>query len=753
MYDYVTQGYNTLTSDYLLDGNGITVEGPMEITIPANGSYDGKLKITLDDDAKAYFDQTFANGNFFEGYVYFENQNPGAASDSPVAAGILGDANLDNKVTAADAAEILRAVVGLTELDPVAMFFADVNQDGDVTAADAAFILRAVVGLEVLPTYTPTAKIASADAHFTFSGFYGDWTQGPVLDRVWTNSPAYLMYFAAENVYYPQYAAAGYLPTDLFTPMEVNILPHMTYGMNYYENYLYNLFSELGIDPSAYGISSGLYTYFATNPACTIIGDDEANALAWEDVLNTFDNPLHNAISNENTDGIEFLVDTFYSEPIQLRNARHLIMTVTDAVTGEVYYVDDTEYLGKVYYSNDYGRWIPRGSFQWDGYVYNEDSDLYGQYVPNGTICLVTYEAMIDYPGAELNTEYQFQLLVDTEAPVITGFELTDNTATVQFADNGSGMSFVDAYCYDGTVTIVEPEEEGEEPTAKLTSYDLGYAVGEDCGEVVFDLSEVPEGVSYILLESIDYATNIQYYALNLETGEITVGGYDYLTVAFAVDQIFNHKGAIGTNVAVEGIVTEIYDDIVYVSEMEPVYGNPQGMAIKLADKEALEDIAIGDVYIFVGELDNYYGCPTLDNAAITYTIYINEYADYGYVGAAIYDNIIDGYIDYSLSWGDPIAMFADVVDNPELYAGALIYTDYNFEMITVIGVTEIGDGTRTISVTDGYRCIDIVATSACEDVQVGDTLYYGYFVPVFDHGVAQLRVFMDYAIEFTPAE
>lgn len=752
LYDYVTQGYNTLTSDYLLDGNGITVEGPMEITVPANGIYDGKLKITLDDDAKAYFDKIFENGNYIEGYVYFENQNPAAASDTPIAAGLLGDANLDEKVTAADAAEILRAVVGLTELDSVAMFFADVNQDGDVTAADAAFILRAVVGLEVLPTYTPTAKIASADAHFTFFGFYGDWTQGPVLDKIWTNSPDYLMYFAAENVYYPQYAAAGYLPTDLFSPMEVNIKPHMTYGMNYYENYIYNLYLEYGLDPTQYGYYGGLYTYFATNPACTIIGDDEANALAWADVLNTFDNPLHNAISNENTDG-EFLVDTFYSEPIQLRNARHLIMTVTDAITGEVYYVDDTEYLGKAYFDKDNGRWIPRGSFQWDGYVYNEESELYGEFVPNGTICLVTYEAMIDYPGAELNTEYQFQLLVDTESAVITGCDVADDSITVKFADNGSGMSFVDAYCYDGTVTMVEPEEEDEEPTAKLTSYDLGYAVGEDCSEFVIDRADIPEGVSYIFLESIDYATNIQTYMVNIDTGELSVSEYDYLTVEYAVDQILNHKDCLGSRLPVEAIVTEIYNDIIYVSSTEPIYGAPQGMAIKLADKEALEDVTIGDVYLFVGELDNYYGCPTLDNAEITYVEYINEYYDEGDMGDAIYYNLYIYNIMFSLYLDYPIAMFADVVDDPELYAGSLIYTDEDYETITVIGVTEIGDGTRTISVTDGTRCIDIVATSACEDVQVGDTLNYGYFIPVFDHGTPQLRVFMDDTIVFTPAE
>ncbi len=710
LYDYVTQGYNTLTSDYLLDGSGITVEGPMEITIPANGTYEGKLKITLDDDAKAYFDQIFANGNFVEGYVYFENQNPAAATDTPVSAGLLGDANLDGKVTAADAAEILRAVVGLTELNAEALFFADVNQDGSVTAADAAFILRAVVGLEVLPTYTPTAKIASADAHFTFNAFYGDWTQAPVLDRIWTNSPDYLMYFAAENVLYPEYAAAGYLPTDLFTPMEVNIKPHMTYGLN-----------------SATGSA---YTYFATNPAATIINDEEINTLAWEDLFDTYDNPLHNAISNPYTDGVQYLVDEFYSEPIQLRNARHLIMTVTDAYTGEVYYVDDTEYLGKAYFDTDTATWGPRGSFAWDGIVTNEESVYYDDYVPNGTICIVTYETMVDYPGAELNLEYSFQLLVDTESPVITNAVIDEEakTLTVNFADNGSGMSFAEAYYYDSA----------------LDGANLGFAVGGSTEEMVFDLSEVPEDVNYIELQAIDYATNVQAYTLSLRTGEVYSGGFEYGTVEFAVDQILNNKNALGTVVPVQGIITDIYKDTIYVSTLsyadEDRYdGNPMGIAVKLADTTALEEIHVGDVYVFAGELDNYYGCPRLDNAEITYTLYINEDYEYDIGDIAWYYIIYPVVLYPAYGWGDEV-YFDDVFENPALYVGTIVY----FEDLEVIGVTEVGDGTRTISVTNGTNCVDIVGSVAGEYTYVGDYVYYGYFVPVFDMGTLQFRPVQD---------
>ena len=50
-------------------------------------------------------------------------------------------------ITAADAALILRSIVGLSALSPRGTLNADVDGDGEVTAADAAMILRYVVGL------------------------------------------------------------------------------------------------------------------------------------------------------------------------------------------------------------------------------------------------------------------------------------------------------------------------------------------------------------------------------------------------------------------------------------------------------------------------------------------------------------------------------------------------------------------------------------------------------------------------------
>ena len=60
---------------------------------------------------------------------------------------VYGDANCDGVVTSADAALILRAIVGLSELSMRGALNADVDGDMEVTAADAALILRYVVGL------------------------------------------------------------------------------------------------------------------------------------------------------------------------------------------------------------------------------------------------------------------------------------------------------------------------------------------------------------------------------------------------------------------------------------------------------------------------------------------------------------------------------------------------------------------------------------------------------------------------------
>lgn len=60
---------------------------------------------------------------------------------------LKGDANLDCSISSADAALILRHIVGLAQLSGQNYALSDVNGDGRITAGDAAMVLRFLVGL------------------------------------------------------------------------------------------------------------------------------------------------------------------------------------------------------------------------------------------------------------------------------------------------------------------------------------------------------------------------------------------------------------------------------------------------------------------------------------------------------------------------------------------------------------------------------------------------------------------------------
>ena len=58
----------------------------------------------------------------------------------------MGDMDGDGKISAKDALEVLKCVVGKVEFTPVQETVADVNEDGDISAKDALEILKKVVG-------------------------------------------------------------------------------------------------------------------------------------------------------------------------------------------------------------------------------------------------------------------------------------------------------------------------------------------------------------------------------------------------------------------------------------------------------------------------------------------------------------------------------------------------------------------------------------------------------------------------------
>lgn len=102
--------------------------------------------------ADGYYGRAILYGNYQGGFGYFASgyfENEYFAKPKLLRVTFLrGDANLDGKLTAADAALVLRTVVGLSYMNAPMRAAGDLDGDGEISAADAAKILRLIVQSE-----------------------------------------------------------------------------------------------------------------------------------------------------------------------------------------------------------------------------------------------------------------------------------------------------------------------------------------------------------------------------------------------------------------------------------------------------------------------------------------------------------------------------------------------------------------------------------------------------------------------------
>lgn len=302
--------------------------------------------------------------------------------------------------------------------------------------------------------------------HATYMGFYGDWAAAPVMEPYdWRNDYYY-------DNYTTTFSMANGDPRLNYAYLE-NITDFSDYvsgGDNYFF-YWYN-------DPSWYYNADR----FAFNPY-----------------------------------GTAYNLNGLYMEPVNIRNARHMVMVVSDTATGEVYDVVSRDYLIKPYYYYSTDWWYTDGDawFTYDG------TDSSGNVLPNGTEITVSFYADIDYGEDVLgNVDWEtadlsryekylgwtFPCTIDSELPELesVSYDPAAGTLTVSASDN-QYLAHAAIYGYSYDTAIDDWVEAGDD-------YALFYGEeGEPC-EATLDVS----GCNGVYLYLNDYATNESWYWIEL---------------------------------------------------------------------------------------------------------------------------------------------------------------------------------------------------------------------------------------------
>lgn len=426
---------NTLTEDYLdTDDFDLTCTIAGEevglFTVPVGESVTVTVDIKLGDEVKAYFDKMFPNGNYVDGFVSFDDVEV-TDEDKLVYYDSGDNAYLMDETGA-------YAVTYNSDTDTYDVVL---NDDGEKTYYEGE-----LSDLE-LNSY--------ATVHATLLAFYGDWTKGSVLESV-----DFKDYIEANNFVNTTiakddktYAQLGFTAANVMDPFYTE--PNMAYTA------VFNSKDE----------PQKLRYY---------LGD---NLLDYADYYG-----VHNAFSTEETDADGAYANGVYITPSQLRNCKSLKMTVLDAKTGEVYYVDDTPYLPKGAYDTDKGVWQSSGVFYWTG------KDAKGRFVPSGTVAKVVFDATLPYRDTELKEIWSFYVEVDYTAPVIeeTVYDAAAKTLTVKASDESylAGIYLVyDDEAIDAVATSSDKAGEGFTAT--------------------FDVSKLVEmGIKSLDVCAMDYATN-----------------------------------------------------------------------------------------------------------------------------------------------------------------------------------------------------------------------------------------------------
>lgn len=302
----------------------------------------------------------------------------------------------------------------------------------------------------------------------TVCGFYGDWTKAPAFETYdWGNAADAEMQL--NTTLGPDgettLASLGYTVYDI---LDTNV--------GYTEGYL----------------SKG-------NDVVSVIGTNLFGYVKYD-----YDRMAFTTADNEG----DCLADGFIFYPALLRNVKYIKMTVSNADTGTVYYIDNTMYAMKNYYSDSTGEFENGTYFAYDG-RYMDSNNTY-HYLADGTRLKISFETQIASQDAPLREERVYYVYVDNSAPEIS-YEWDEETRLLKVtARDNRYLSNIMVYGGDYEEYFVNRLVEDVAP-GESVSYE-------------FDLSGASfRGYSSIRLEAWDYATNHKGFTIPVE--EKDVGG------------------------------------------------------------------------------------------------------------------------------------------------------------------------------------------------------------------------------------
>lgn len=320
--------------------------------------------------------------------------------------------------------------------------------------------------------YLTLADQSGGKLHATFLGYCGDWEQAPILEQ-----------------------------TDFRDVMDAWFLQELGEGAD--------VSSALVVD-AKYNLALLCDEYLHV---------DNALLPGENPYLTTRAYDARNAMSTLESDGFYHGGTSLLIDLYTLRNAEHVIMTVTDQKTGELYYVKDMGYLSRSVFSATIGEVLPAESFVWRG------TDAAGMTLPDGTAVNVAFYAWLEtdedisraYQENMTNPEgvnsyrwllnedhagyieWEFPLVLDASSPnVLCRMGGDGETVTIEVSD-------------EQFIAYIEVQDREGSQLAREACADLQAG---ETHTMIFDPAAV--GGQKLYITAVDYAGNTIGYEIDL---------------------------------------------------------------------------------------------------------------------------------------------------------------------------------------------------------------------------------------------